>query len=88
MARNFLEYCTRSGGGLIVFLPWDSYRKNRVLCLGNPFNAKDASTVLASSALKGFFKNTKLDFVDTNPTTKSQILDPVLLAWHAHIYRA
>ena len=43
--------------------------------LGNPFFAKDTGTVPASFALKGVFKNTKLDFSDTNPTAK-QLSDP------------
>ena len=57
------------------FSPRDSYRISRVLVFEKSFFlliAKDASTVLASFALKGFFKNTKLVISDTNPAGETR----------------
>ena len=82
MARDFLEYCICSGGG--------SDRENPAgfvsditsfVNLKNPFNAKAASTALASFTKKGFFKNEKLMISDTNPAGISQISGPVFFAW-------
>ena len=55
----------------------------RIFCIyfSFPFNAKDASTVLASFAFKGFFKNTKLDCGDRNPAAGTQISDPAGFAF-------